>query len=454
LLTPSAYGAASLVGTATSLVSVFALAGIDMSYARAYYSSGPPSGEAVEHFCWRIAIFTAAPAAVLAGLAWWFVNKGSVELDQHLAILLALGVFLTVINMMSQTRARLEGKYRAMARAVVVTGLVGAAAGVGIAALWRRDAVALIIPVLLANLIPILMLGIPPVSELATPSRLGRKEGMTLMKIGLAGVVTAPMYWLLSSSDRWFLQLFHGADSVGVYSLGYNFAFLGVMVNTAVMTVWLPEAAREYEEDPEMARVILGRLMSRLVAGMALVWLAVASAGGDVVRWLANSRFHAAADVVPFIAGGVFFYGVSQLALYGLLLVKQLKWAAVWWFAGGLVCVALNLALVPRLGGIGAAITQSISFAFVAFAILTTSQIKYRLELTWLRLAAVMAIVLGAALVMVPPWSSIPPLSIVIKFPVGVAVSALVAWVIAPDWWRRGVELVRLRTFDWRLPPG
>ena len=44
LLSPQAYGNAALAGTIISLMSVFALAGIDMSYTRAYHSAQPPSG--------------------------------------------------------------------------------------------------------------------------------------------------------------------------------------------------------------------------------------------------------------------------------------------------------------------------------------------------------------------------------------------------------------------------
>jgi len=72
---------------------------------------------------------------------------------------------------------------------------------------------------------------------------------------------------------------------------------------------------------------------------MAIIWLAVAAAGGDLVRWMANERFHGAAACVPYVAGGVFFYGVLHLANTGLLLVKQLKWAALWWLVGGALCL-------------------------------------------------------------------------------------------------------------------
>ena len=325
------------------------------------------------------------------------------------------------------------------------------AASIGIAAIWRQDALALLIPMLLGYLIPVLFLGTPSIAGLAKPSGLTRKEGAALIKIGLAGVVTAPMYWLLSSSDRWFLQYYHGAEAVGVYSIGYSVAIVGMMINIAVITVWLPEAAREYEQDPERAQVTLGRLMDRLVVVMALIWLAVAAAGGDIVRWLANESFHAAADYVPYIAGGVFFYGVLRLADTGLLIAKQLNWAALWWLAGGVVCTLLNVALVPRYGGVGAAITQSIGFAFMSIGILSTAQTKFPLCLGWSRLAINIAMILAAGLVMIHPWHATALMSLLMKLPFGIVVAAISVWITAPDWCAQAMEyLCRKELADFR----
>jgi O-antigen/teichoic acid export membrane protein len=305
----------------------------------------------------------------------------------------------------------------------------------------------LLLPMLLGYLIPVLLLGAPSIGGLAKPSGLTRNEGVALIKIGLAGVVTAPMYWLVSSSDRWFLQHYHGAEAVGVYSIGYSVATVGMMVNTAVMFVWLPEAVREYEEDRARAQDTLGRLMSRLVAAMAIIWLVVAAAGGDIVRWLANERFHAAADYVPYIAGGGFFYGVLHLANTGLLLAKQLNWAALWWLAGGLVCTLLNMALVPRYGGVGAAVTQSASFGLISLAILATSQAKFQLHLDWSRLATAMLVILAAGVFLAPPWHGTAPYSLLMKLPIGIAVAVIVAWMMAPDWCVKGIDYLRRRAF-------
>jgi O-antigen/teichoic acid export membrane protein len=451
LLSPQAYGGAALAGTVISLVSVFALAGIDMSYARAYHSSQPPSGADIEHYCWRFAILGALLASVVGALAWWFFNRDSTDQDPRLAILVALGIAFSVACSMAYARARLAVRYRAMALTIISSGIISVAASIGIAAGWRQDALALIIPMLLGSLIPVLLLGTPSIAGLAKPSRLTRKEGAALIKIGLAGVVTAPIYWLLSSSDRWFLQYYHGAEAVGVYSIGYGVGVVGMMINGAVIAVWQPGAAWEYEQDSERARVTLGRLMDRLMVVMALIWLVVAAAGGDIVRWLANERFHAAADYVPYIAGGVFFYGVLRLADTGLLIAKQLNSAVLWWLGGGVVCAVLNIALVPRYGGVGAAITQSVGFAFMSIGILATAQTKYPLELGWSRLAIVVAIILTAGLFMIPPWHVTAPISLLMKLPFGIVVAAISVWITAQDWCARAIEsLCRKELADFR----
>jgi len=446
LLSPHAYGVAALAGTIISLASVLALAGIDTSYLRAYHSAEPPSGAVAEAYCWRFAILNALLAGALAAIAWHFFSGDSIDQDRRLWPLVAVGVILSVISTMAVVRALIAGRHRALAFTIVAAGVIGSAVSIGIA-IWHQDALALLLPMLLGYLIPVLLLGTPSIPTLMKRSRLTRNEGVALINIGLAGVVTAPMYWLLTSSDRWFLQHYHGAETVGVYSIGYSVAIVGMIVNSAVMAVWGPEAAREYEEDRARAKFTLGSLMSRQVAAMAIIWLAAAAAGGDIVRWLANERFRAAADYVPFIAGGVFFYGVLRLALTGLLLAKQMKWAALWWLAGGAVCILLNLALVPRYGGLGAAVSQSTSFAFIAMGIFATAQTKFRVQLEWKRLVASMLIVLVAAVFLIPPWHRTALLSLLMKLPIGFAAAVIVAWMAAPDWCVKGVDYLRRKGF-------
>ncbi len=445
LLSPEAYGEAALVGTIISLMSVLALAGIDMSYARAYRSTTPPNGLAVELFAWRFALAGGLLAGISGSAGWYFWIADSFALNQWLAVFLGVGIVLSVASTMAQVRARLSGSYRRLSVAIVMGGALSVLVSIGVAASWRQDAMPLILAALAGYAGPLLALGMPRIDGLVARSGLDGGQIRSLVRIGLAGVITAPMYWILSSSDRWFIGHYQGADAVGIYSIGCNIALIGVMVNSAVLSVWLPEAAREYEQDSERARGDLGRLLSRLVAGLALVWLAVTAAGGDVIRWLADERFHAAADYVPWIAAGVFFYGVAHLANVGLLLAKRLKWSAVWWLVGGVLCMASNAILVPRLGGSGAALTQALSFGFIAAGILGVSQRIYSMVIEWRRLVVVAGLVAVMGVAMAPPWHAIPVLSLLVKVPVGILAVLIVARVSAADWLSRGVDVIRHR---------
>lgn len=442
LLSPHAYGGASLAGTVISLVSVIALAGIDMSYARAYHSALPPTGAVVEHYCWRFASIAALLSGFCGATAWWLIGGDS---GAGMSLLIALGIAFSVVQSMAQTRARLQDRYRALARSTVASGALVVVTGIGIAALWRQDAIALLLPIVLGYVLPVLFLGMPSIASLRKPSPLSSRDGIALVKIGLAGVVTAPMYWFLSSSDRWFLQHYHGDVAVGIYSIGYSVGIVGMMINAALTSVWMPEAAREYERDRTVAQFTLGRLMGQLVGLMALIWLAVAAAGGDIIRFLANERFHGAAEYVPYIAGGIFFYGVLHLANTGLLLAKELNWAALWWLAGGVLCLVLNWILVPFFGGLGAALTQCLCFAFISFGILATSQSKFHLQLDWGRLLAVLLIVVPSGALMAPRWDGIALLSLSMKLPIGLLVSALVAYIMEPDWRVKACDYMRQR---------
>lgn len=445
LLSPQAYGGAALAATLISLVSVIALAGVDMSYARAYQGDGIMTPSSIETFTWQFSLGTSLLAGVAAALAWWWILADWLAVGRYLALLIGAGVVLSAASSMSKTGARLRGQYGLLSAAIFLGGMASVAISLGVAWWWRRDEMPLVLALLATYLVPFAMLGLPAPRRLLAPSGLTRVQQKDLLKIGLAGIVTAPMYWFLSSADRWFLGYFWDAGTVGIYSVAYNLATVGAMANAAILAVWLPEAAREYETDKEQARVSLGRLMSRLVAGTAVIWLAVTAAGGDLVRLLADARFHEAGGYVGWIAGGIFFYGVMQFGSVGLLLSKRLSLAIAWWLLGGVVCVLLNIVLIPRFGGLGAAITQAVTFAVAGGGILVTSQRIYAMQLEWgpfIR-SAVLVILLGV--VMEPSWHAQPIVSLLLKLPVGIAATLVIARLVANDWLQRGISDLRHR---------
>lgn len=450
LLGPEAYGGAALAGTVTALASTLALLGIDLAYARFYFERQGAGQAEVEAFCWRYALISSAAVATAAGVLWWGVLSAFVNAAPALGVLIALATLLGPTNVMAQTRVRLAGKYGKLALAIAAAGVLSAALSILIASTWRADAVALLLAPIVATAAVLPFLGLPPLRQLGRRSSLTGDEQWNTIKLGLSCAVTAPVYWLISSSDRWFLGYFADLEVVGIYSVCFNVATVGLMLNGAVMLTFFPEVARIYGDDPIAGSAAAARLWKRLAVLQVVVWLAVVAAGGDILRLLAHERFHAGAEVIPWLAGGVFFYGLSALATTGVFLAKKMKWTAFWWALGGVLNVGLNLLLIPLLAGIGAAVSQCATYAAIFLGVLWASQRCLYLQIRFGRLVAFGCVAIAFGIVMAQPWHPSPLLSLAFKLPVGGLFALASLRLFAYDWLQRGLRTAASIVFSGR----
>ncbi len=424
LLPPAAYGNAAIASTLISLISVIGLAGADVSYIRGYHVNAP-SGLTVEVITWRFALVTAIAAAVLASFCW-HVLSAILLLPSHLKWLVSIGVLLGVIAPMALARARLQERNVSLTVATLCSGLGSTAAAIIVAYFWRRDEVALILSALAGSLIPIISLGIPPFRVLARRPKLNSADGRKILSVGIAVILTAPAYWVMSSSDRWVLAYFRDASSVGVYSVGYNVAIIGMTLNSAILMAWMPEAARLFETQSKDGLLQVGRISGVMITLLACTWLAVTAAGGDIIRLIVSPSFQGAAIVVPFIAGTVFLHGIIHLANTVYVLDKPVHRTIGWWIAGAIASLFLNAVLISEFGALGAAISQLAAFLIVAAGLFLRAGPTLWAHLDGKRLVLVVVIILCAAIVMHPPWSQSPLASLAMKLPGGLAVTGFV----------------------------
>jgi len=434
VLGPSPYGVVALAGTATALITTLALVGVETSYTRAFFSGDPARRTAVERFCWRFVASTTGLVSVLVGTGWLTGFSEMLGIPREIAPMIIVGTLAANANMMVMTAARLRSVWRRIAISSAVSGIVTSASAIALALWWRKDAWALVLSAAIGGVVGMAVVGGVPLANLARPSGLTRQQRWAIFQIGLPVALTAPMYWVLSSSDRWFIGLLQDEHSLGVYSFAYNVGNFGALLNVAVTQTWLPETARFYEADPGSAPAAIGNLWARTFVLMAIVWLGVSASGGDVIRLLAAPEFHAGAVYVPWMAGGIFFYGLYHIANTGLMLRNNLRPAAAWWLFGGALSLVMNSVLVRRIGPMGAAITATVSFAVIAAGVLWSSQKVLMLELPRLRLALVSGLLLVVGLCLARPWHESALLSLALKFPVGVIAAAVALWITAPAW--------------------
>ena len=437
-LAPSAYGQAAIASTLISLVSVIGLAGMDLSYARGFLSRDQPNGEAVETLLWRLAVIAALVSGAVAAGIWLAYASQDPRAITGIAALVFLGAAGSLLLAMAQTRSRLHNRHGRLALAVAAGGVLSIATTLFLAKQVVPDERALVIGYVVAYLVPIALIGLPAWRQVSMPSGLSMAHRRSVLLIGLPGVVMAPMYWILSSSDRWFLQAWRDSEVVGLYAVACAFGQLGMMVNSALIAIWLPEATRVHEAtggaDGDRA---IGRLFVRLLLVMMLVWLAMSTVGGDLLRLLTNKQFHAGAGLVPWISSAVFFYGVYHLANTGLFLGRRLTWSAAALAAAGCISLGANAVLIPHFGAMAAAVVQCATFASLATVVWALAQRIYPLPLPTRRISIAFAF----TLVVVVAGSRMPPVadtaSASTKAVFLVIVCAAVVWLMEPGVLRR-----------------
>ncbi len=160
VLGPAPYGIMALVGTVTSLASTLSLLGIDMSYARFYFSKTNTTSQAVEKFCWRYAILSSIAVGILSIFVWQLL-LGKPYNSFLIALMVGLTIILFVTNTMSQTGARLREKYRRMGLAIIASGISATLTTIRLATLWRTDEWPLLIGFTLGILMSVVDHGYP-----------------------------------------------------------------------------------------------------------------------------------------------------------------------------------------------------------------------------------------------------------------------------------------------------
>lgn len=436
VLGPVPYGEVALVGTVTSIATTVALFGIDMSYSRYYFSGSPEESAAVERFCWQFAAAASIGVSAAAAAAWWWLGPLAGQPSSY-AVMVWAGILLGAGNAMAGLYRRVRGAYTRISASITAGGGVGVVLSIVLVLAWRRDAWSLLAGTAGGVAASVAILGLPGTEILRRASGLPWSRRWEVVRLGITAMVTAPLFWLMNSADRWFLGLWRGEGELGVYAFASGLGMIGLMLNNGIVLTWFPEMNRAYETGGEEATVSIGRMWARLVASLLVVWVAVSAAGGDVLRLLSDPRFHDGARFVPWIAGGAFFYGVALLANTGLFLRKDLTPVAGWWTAGAALNIALNAGLVRGMGGMGAAVAVCLAYALIALGVTLSSQARIRLSIPWGRLFAAGGIALACGAVMSFPWAASPLRSLLVKLPAGAACAIGLMAAVAPDWVRR-----------------
>jgi O-antigen/teichoic acid export membrane protein len=174
---------------------------------------------------------------------------------------------------------------------------------------------------------------------------------------------------VLSSSDRYVLQIFRGASEVGIYSASYNLSDRSVMMlvnligfasGPIAMSIWEKEGETKSKEFMAyITRIYL------IVCLPVVVFISVLSQ--QITGLLMGKAFVEGYRIIPIIMAGSFFFAMQWNYQMGLLYNKKTHYITIGIVFCGILNLALNLLLVPRFGYISSA---SATLAYIVMLIM------------------------------------------------------------------------------------
>jgi len=204
-------------------------------------------------------------------------------------------------------------------------------------------------------------------------------------RFGVPLVPTALFLWVTNFSDRFFLVKLADVDEAGLYSVGVRVASAMVLLLTAFRTAW-PAFAYSIKDESE-ARRTYAFVLTYLTVVTAWVALALTLLSPWLVDLLATEEFAKSSRVVGPLAFSTVAYAAYIVVAIGVGRVRRTQFNWVVTGVAALVNVALNLALIPSYGMMGAAIATVAAYTTMAVGMAWWSQRLYPVPYQWRRVA-------------------------------------------------------------------
>lgn len=233
------------------------------------------------------------------------------------------------------------------------------------------------------------------------------------------------LIWIINASDRYFITHLLNVSQTGIYSASYSLGTLISLFFVPITFVLFPAVSRLWEQK-ELLRV-RGYLE---YSTKLFLTLAIPAAAGlyllsqPLLRVLTTSEYMAGGGLVLLVALGTIFLGIYQLNVYIVLLVQQTKWLPAMIAIAALTNAGINLALIPKVGIMGAAISTIVSY-FILAAIVTfwaRKSISCRVDFKFIAKVLLATVIMGVCVRFIPTSGA---LSIAIAVIAGAAIYAL-----------------------------
>jgi O-antigen/teichoic acid export membrane protein len=198
--------------------------------------------------------------------------------------------------------------------------------------------------------------------------------------------------WVLVGSDRLFLLHYVSLAATGIYSVSHSVGIMLQVIGGSLNFAWSPFFyATAREEDDSEARRLIASAATYFTLAIVCCALALAAFAREVFLILAPARYLAGLPLVPWLVFGSIFEALYDIPSRGLYLMKRTGVLPLIMLAAATASAALNFALIPRWGMMGAAWAGVLGYAVRLLLTLRAAQRVYAVPYEYGRIGKIFA---------------------------------------------------------------
>lgn len=190
--------------------------------------------------------------------------------------------------------------------------------------------------------------------------------GKTL-KLGYPLTLSVWSYVILNISDRYIINHLLDIDSVGIYDFAYKISTIPIIIGIGFKQVWSPMF---YENMVNKRADIISKLSIYYILIFATSCGIFILFSADLVHLFINNKFYRALPIIPWVTGGIFFYGILGTFSAILEYEKRFKLSGTSAAIAAIINIGLNFIFIRYFNIIGAAMATFFAYFIYLFLIL------------------------------------------------------------------------------------
>jgi O-antigen/teichoic acid export membrane protein len=393
-LSPSDYGLIETLVALSAVLSALVAQAMKSAFFRFYFDSAQPERRllVVRTAFWYV--MAASTAVLIAGVAlsqpisWVLFHTRS---HDGLVIAAFVGLWAAMNYDQMTSLFRVEQRSRAYVAATLANVAITIAATVLLVVVFDKGPLGVLVGNFTGTLI--VYAALLAYSRRVLGLQFDRRLYRAMNRFGLPLVPSAVALWLINFVDRFFLVKLSDAHEVGLYSIGVRIASAIVLLLTAFRMAW-PAFAYSIEDDREAQRtysfvltyVVYFCCWSALALGLLAPW---------ILKVITTRPFYPAQNVVAPLAFGVAAFGAYIVVQIGTGRSRKTRtnWAVTGVAAA--LNIALNFALIPSYGRMGAAIATVAAYTLLFVGMAWRAHTVFPVPYQWRRVATLAAAAVG-----------------------------------------------------------